>query len=132
MLDPCLLAGISITFVDALRTLGVPARLVGTPAWHGKMADGNHNWVEVWLGEELGWRFLEGAPAGAGETFTDPCDKWFCNKAHFAGNGTGTKVYAAEYAKVGATHYPMAWDLANEGVAGIDRSEYYDDTCSAC
>ena len=39
--------GISITLVDALRTAGVPARLAGTPAWHGKHSDGNHNWVEV-------------------------------------------------------------------------------------
>ena len=39
--------GISILYVDALRSVGIPARLVGTPAWHGKENDGNHNWVEV-------------------------------------------------------------------------------------
>ena len=27
--------GVSILFVDALRTIGIPARVVGTPAWHG-------------------------------------------------------------------------------------------------
>ena len=67
--------GISITYADALRTLGIPARLVGTPAWHGRQADGNHNWVEVWLGPQRGWCFIEGAPAGGGETFANPCDK---------------------------------------------------------
>ena len=40
--------GLSILYVDALRSVGVPARLVGTPAWHGKFADGNHNWVASW------------------------------------------------------------------------------------
>ena len=124
--------GISIAYVDALRTLGVPARLVGTPAWHGRPADGNHNWVEVWLGEADGWRFIEGGPAGPGETFSNPCDKWFCNPAHFYANHTGTKVFAAEYAEVGASHYPMAWDLENHGVAGVERSDFYDDVCSAC
>jgi len=121
--------GISITFVDALRTLGVPARLVGTPAWHGKVDDGNHNWVEVHLGD--GWRFIEGAPAGGGETFANPCDKWFCNPAHFDG---ATKVFAAGYRRVAAgdTYYPLAWDLANRGVAGTDRSAYYTSACAAC
>ena len=40
--------GLSILYVDALRSVGVPARLVGTPAWHGKFEDGNHNWVASW------------------------------------------------------------------------------------
>ena len=66
------------SYVDALRSAGIPARLVGTPAWHGKVEDGNHNWVEVWLGNQIGWKFIEGAPAGAGETFENPCSMWFC------------------------------------------------------
>jgi hypothetical protein len=126
--------GISITLVDALRAAGVPARLVGTPAWHAKPSDGNHNWVEAWLGRDKGWRFIEGIPAGGGETFDNPCDKWFCDAQHF--NGSGTQVFAATYgyggSPGGGTHYPMAWDLKNLGVPGVDRSGYYDKTCSAC
>ena len=112
------------------RAAGVPARLVGTPAWHGKPSDGNHNWVEAWLGPEAGWRFIEGAPAGGGESFDNPCDKWFCNAAHF--NGSGTKVFAATYGSGGGVFYPMAWDLKNTGVPGIDRSEHYDAVCTEC
>lgn len=41
--------GLSILYLDALRSVGVPARLVGTPAWHGKYEDGNHNWVPGWF-----------------------------------------------------------------------------------
>ncbi len=136
--------GISITFVDALRTIGIPARLVGTPAWHGVAADGNHNWVEVWLGAgasapggaggaDAGWAFIEGAPAGAGETFANPCDKWFCNGAHFNGSvATGTRVYAASYGPPTGVHYPMEWDVGNTGVVGVDRTAYYHKVCGAC
>ncbi|CAK9069896.1 Hypothetical protein SCF082_LOCUS34898 [Durusdinium trenchii] len=81
--------GLSIMFLDALRSVGVPARLVGTPAWHGTFADGNHNWVEIWLGHGSGlfgeaWTFLEASPAGPGEHLLNPCDKWFCNPSCWA------------------------------------------------
>lgn len=124
--------GISITFVNALRTLGIPARLVGTPAWHGIAKDGNHNWVEVWTGRA--WQFIEGRPAGPGESLSNPCDKWFCHPDHFSGNGTGTRVFATTCgnAATGGAHYPMDWDLGNRAVAGIDRTEYYDRVCGAC
>ncbi len=133
--------GISITFVDALRTLGVPARLVGTPAWHGKPADGNHNWVEVWTGEGEGdgaggWHFIEGSPAGAGESLTNPCDKWFCNPAHMQwADGKGTEVFAALYQAQPArapSWYPMSWDTSNHGVAGENRTAYYVSACMQC
>merc|ERR1712072_1226485 len=91
--------GLSILLVDALRSVGVPARIAGTPAWHGNVSDGNHNWVEVWLGPGQGlhgeaWSFIESKPAGGNENFTDPCDKWFCNPSHFDGK---TEVFAAQY-----------------------------------
>jgi len=124
--------GISISYVNALRTLGIPARLVGTPAWHGRPKDGNHNWVEVLTSD--GWRFIEGAPAGPGETFSNYCDKWFCHPDRFFRNGTGTRVFAAVYGPptTFGAHYPMAWDIANRDVGAIDRSDWYDAVCSAC
>ena len=124
--------GISILYIDALRTLGIPARLVGTPAWNGNVTSGNHNWVEVWLGddESAGWKFIEGMPAGGpGETFENPCDKWFCDNAHF--NGYNTKVFAARF-NHSEVYYPMAWDLKNVDIPGEDRSEYYQTHCENC
>lgn len=125
--------GISILYVDALRSVGVPARLVGTPAWNGKEANGNHNWVEVYLGEGLAgtaWSFIEGAPAGGGETFTNPCDKWYCNPAHFDGQ---TKVFAAQWDRQSnSTSYPMSWDLSNENVPGVNQTDYYNTLCQPC
>lgn len=125
--------GLSILYVDALRSVGVPARLVGTPAWHGKAADGNHNWVEIWLGPKAGlkggdWTFIEGSPAGPGEKLLEPCDKWFCNPSHFDGH---TETYAAKFKK-GGLHYPMSWDLANHGIPGINQTDFYNEICGKC
>ncbi len=42
-------SGLSILLVDACRSVGIPARVVGTPMWaNGR---GNHTWVEVWDGD---------------------------------------------------------------------------------
>ena len=37
--------GLSIFLISALRSVGIPVRLAGTPAW--VLTDGNHDWVEV-------------------------------------------------------------------------------------
>ena len=97
--------GVSTTYIAALRVAGIPARLVGTPAWLGDPTKGNHNWVELWDGAS--WRFWEGRPAGGGETLTNPCDKWFCKAARFPINGS-TKVYAVVPARRAACDFAFA------------------------
>ncbi|GMI26550.1 hypothetical protein TrCOL_g1057 [Triparma columacea] len=119
--------GVSILFVDALRSVGVPARIAGTPAWNDVYENGNHNWIEVYDGGE--WNFIEAAPAGGGESLSNPCDKWFCSPAKMA---NGTKFYAARWDKSQGTVYPMAWDLDNAEVPGDDRTEYYQSACGQC
>ena len=95
--------GISLLYVAGLRTIGIPGRLVGTPAWNGNQSNGNHNWVEVYLGPgggwDLGddWAFIEGLPAGGGENFTNPCNKWFCNPGH----ANNTVFFATRYTRSG-------------------------------
>lgn len=127
--------GVSIMLVDALRSVGVPARIAGTPAWHANISDGNHNWVEVWMGPGRGlngedWTFIESRPAGPGETLTDPCDKWFCNPAHFDGK---TQAFAPQFdATTNKTIYPMAWDLDNLNIPGVNRTAYYNALCQPC
>jgi hypothetical protein len=118
--------GVSIVFAGALRAAGIPARLAGTPAWNGAVANGNHNWVEVWL-EDGSWYFIEAAPAGGGETLANPCDKWFCSGAKM----NGTSVFAARWARAG-TVYPLAWDPKNSEVPGVDRTSFYQEACGAC
>jgi hypothetical protein len=119
--------GVSILFVDALRSVGVPARVAGTPAWNDVYENGNHNWIEVYNGGE--WQFLEAAPAGGGETLANPCDKWFCSPAKMA---NGTTFFSARWDKSQGTVYPMAWDLDNSEVPGDDRTEYYQAACGQC
>ena len=39
--------GLSILLIDACRSVGIPARFVGTPLWYNN--SGNHSWVEICL-----------------------------------------------------------------------------------
>ena len=133
--------GVSILLVNALRAAGVPARLVGTPAWQDIREHGNHNWVEVWTPTSDGkgqWRFFEanlpgGEAADVDKLERDPCRRWFCNKKAL-GKGSGTKVYAARLDREasGETVYPMAWDWGNHDVLGEDRTEWYQRICGSC
>ena len=136
--------GVSILFADALRTLGVPARVAGTPAWHGNYSLGNHNWVEVFnsSNSELtaqmhvdSWPFLEALPAGGGETFANPCDKWFCKASRGFGTN-GTRVFAAMAfgsAQSGAPDvYPMEWEPDSNAISGVERTDQYVKWCSRC
>ena len=34
--------------------------------------------------------------------------------------------------KQAGTVYPMAWDLANTEVSGVNRTEYYQSVCNLC
>ena len=78
--------GVSIVLVDALRALGIPARLAGTDAWHGDLENGNHSWIEFYGGDGK-WHIMESLPAsggkggddeGDGKKLLDPCQWWFC------------------------------------------------------
>mmetsp|Transcript_25102 Transcript_25102/g.47177 ORF Transcript_25102/g.47177 Transcript_25102/m.47177 type:complete len:318 (+) Transcript_25102:25-978(+) len=121
--------GVSILFADALKTVGIAARVSGTPAWNGVYENGNHNWIEVYLPETGEWAFMESNPAGGGETLSNPCDKWFCSPAKMA---NGTKFYSSRFDSTSSTVYPMAWDLENLEVPGDDRTDYYQDACNKC
>ncbi len=121
--------GVSIVFASALRTLGIPARIAGTPAWNGVMENGNHNWIEVYDATNDEWAFIEAAPSGGGESFSNPCDKWFCSPS----KATNTSFYATKWTFDDAgTVYPMAWDISNLEIPGIDRTSYMQEVCSKC
>ena len=127
--------GLSILLIDALRCAGIPARLCGTPAWNGYVERGNHNWIEVYSVAKKNWLFLEPAYGDYGSENADnmnknPCERWFCNKEMFE----GTKVFATRYdrEKSGGVFYPMAWDIDNMSVPGVDRTQCYIDICSKC
>ena len=90
--------GVSIMFVDALRAVGVPARLVGTPAWNGMIQNGNHNWVEVYTGPEAGWSFMEVLAHGQR---TCPC------RNHLLSHTTPTRFSGRACWRGGDTDQPL-------------------------
>jgi hypothetical protein len=128
--------GLAILLVSALRSVGVPSRLVGTPAWHQDRSSGNHNWLEVF--HNGGWIFMEPTalkdPEWVDGLDEDPCRRWFCNKANFPDDPvTATRVYAARLERrTPSSYYPLAWELEQEGVPGEEVTTYYHRICSKC
>jgi hypothetical protein len=108
--------GLSILLSDACRSVGVPARLVGTPRWATK--PGNHTWVEIW---DEGWHFT-----GACEPDPAGLDRgWFVGDAAAALKGDPQKaIYAASFEK-GPQVFPMVWSRNNKTVPGEDVTDRY-------
>jgi len=92
--------GLSILLIDACRSIGIPARFVGTPLWYNN--SGNHSWVEVW---DNGWHVT-----GAAEPTGDVLNSfWFSGLASRAVEGHPKYgIYAATWAD-SDLHFPMDW-----------------------
>ena len=124
--------GLAVLLASALRAAGIPARVVGTPAWLGQRDNGNHNWVEVYRDGE--WNFMEPSPKQStiDSLDRDPCQRWFCHKDRFNDTIT-TPVYAArlDHSRNDST-FPLAWEWNSKDVPGDDRTKYYREMCSKC
>ena len=92
--------GLSILLIDACRSVGIPARFVGTSMWYNN--SGNHSWVEIW---DNGWHCV-----GAAEQVEDKLnDVWFLEHASQAISGDiKYGIFAAVWPKT-ETHFPMNW-----------------------
>ena len=93
--------GLSILLIDACRSVGVPARFVGTPLWSDN--SGNHSWVEVW--HDGDWHFT-----GAAEPSGDDLNKgWFTGRAAGAIAGDPRHaIFAVDWGSDEA-HFPLVW-----------------------
>lgn len=91
--------GLSILLVDAYRSVGIPARFVGTASWHDNR--GNHSWTEVWLDGQ--WRVTE-------YYFPSQLDHlWFMADAAKANpNDRNYAIYATRFGKAN-DWFPMVW-----------------------
>ena len=91
--------GLSILLVDALRSVGIPARFVGTASWHDNR--GNHSWTEVWLDGQ--WRVTE-------YYFPSQLDHlWFMDDASKANPADRRyAIYATRFGKA-EDWFPMVW-----------------------
>ena len=87
--------GLSILLTDALRSVGIPARIAAIAMWPDE--SGNHTWVEVWDGQ---WRYV-----GAAES-TSLDNAWFTKKASQA--DAQHPIYASSFKKTSQS-FPMRW-----------------------
>lgn len=109
--------GLSILLVDALRSVGIPARLVGVMLW--REGGGNHTWVEVWDGK---WHYL-----GAQES--EAYDQaWFSDKAAEADvENYKNRIYAVSFLKTDVK-FPAAWDDEIDYIPAEDVTVSYKKT----
>lgn len=112
-------SGLAIVLVAACRSVGVPARFVGTPLWSD--GSGNHSWVEVWT--DGGWHFT-----GAAEPTGDALDQgWFKDRAASATIGDPrTSIYAVTWDDAPLT-FPLVWAPKDTSVRAVDVTGRYVD-----
>lgn len=111
-------SGLSILLCDALRSVGIPARIAGTAAWTTK--PGNHNWVEFYDPESATWHFTEYYPDEKGFDHG-----WLIADAAKAVAGHPLHgVYASSWKPTGKV-FPLVWDLENRSVPGEDVTDRY-------
>lgn len=109
-------SGLSILLAEACRSVGVPARVVGTPLWAN--LTGNHTWVEIWDGD---WHFL-----GAAEPDAQGLDHgWFTgNAAQAKADVPEHAIYASSFQKTGLA-FPLVWAPDNHSVPAVNVTARY-------
>lgn len=115
--------GLSILLVDACRSVGIPARVAGIASWTDR--NGNHTWIEIHDGER--WRFT-----GAAEYDKNGLDRgWFTGPASMAIEGHELHAIWASSWRTTGHRFPLAWNMADRSVPGVDATPRYARTASA-
>src|SRR5262249_14319231 len=98
------------------RSVGVPARVAGTPLWSNLR--GNHTWVEVWDGD---WHFT-----GAAEPDKNGLDRgWFVHDASQAKRDVlQHAIYATSFQPTGLA-FPLVWAADDTSVAAVNVTDRY-------
>jgi predicted peptidase len=114
--------GLSVLLIDACRSVGVPARFVGTPLWSD--GSGNHSWVEIW---DDGWHFT-----GAAEPTGDDLDRaWFTGRTSKASRDNPRNgIYAVTW-RSSPLSFPMVWAPENSSVRASDVTDRYTRTAES-
>ena len=109
--------GLSILLVDACRSVGVPARMVGIPDWSD--GRGNHTWVEVWDAGK--WHFV-----GAAEPDKRGLDHaWFEHDASLAQKDSPRHaIYAVSFRRT-ELPFPLAWGPDSGGISAENVTDRY-------
>ena len=108
--------GLSILLIDACRSVGIPARFVGTPRWSDN--SGNHSWVEVY---DKGWHFT-----GAAEPAGDDLDRaWFVDRASKAQRDERLHaIYAVSFRRT-PQKFPMVWARSLDYIHAVNVTDRY-------
>jgi hypothetical protein len=108
--------GLSILLIDACRSVGIPARFVGTALWSDR--SGNHSWVEIW---DNGWQFT-----GAAEpTGNDLNRGWFTDRVATARRDDPMMaIYAVTWRET-SLEFPMVWLPGDGSVRAVDVTDRY-------
>lgn len=113
--------GMSIFLANCLRSVGIPARVVGVAQWN-RPEKGNHNWVEVHDGKK--WNFIDAVPS----------DKVQWNKAWFTDGDVVQKskphsksgIYSPVWNSKADAYYEITWRDGNTPhLPAIERTQYY-------
>lgn len=110
-------SGLSILLIDACRSLGIPARFVGTPLWAD--GSGNHSWVEIWDRGE--WHFTGACEA----TGKDLNQGWFTGRASQALIDDPLRAIYATSFKRTPIHFPLVWDRRIRWVYAVNVTARY-------
>lgn len=114
--------GLTVMLIDACRSVGVPARFVGTPLWSD--GSGNHSWVEVW---DEGWHFT-----GAAEPTGMELDRgWFAGRAATARSDDPRHAIYATTWRLTPLHFPMVWAAGDQSVRAVDVTSRYTTSVSS-
>ena len=108
--------GLSILLIDACRSVGIPARFVGTPSWYND--SGNHSWVEVW---DNGWHFTGAAEPTGGRLN----EGWFLDLAGKAKKGDMKYGIFAVTWNDSEFYFPMDWLQGVKKYKGVDITDRY-------
>lgn len=117
--------GYSTFVVAALRSIGIAARIAGTPSWVTSCTNltGNHNWIEIY--DENGYWSFTDAPGGYGKMNVT----WFYPKdtsCQISGS-LNHSIYASSFAKNNESqiYYVMEWDYSATYVPAFDVTTNY-------
>ncbi|WP_233215695.1 transglutaminase-like domain-containing protein [Rhodopirellula bahusiensis] len=108
--------GLSVLLIDACRSVGIPARFVGTPLWFNQ--SGNHSWVEVW---DDGWHFT-----GAAEPTGNELDRgWFVGNATKADRSSKAHAIYATSFKQTPLSFPCVWNRKLRSIPAVNVTDRY-------
>lgn len=98
--------GMSIFLADCMRAVGIPARIVGVNAWN-RPEKGNHNWVEVWMGDH--WNFIDAIPLGPVGGSVKWNQTWFNDQAKKQVSSGDYAIMSPLWGPKATSVYKMPW-----------------------